>query len=292
MQAVAGTLSGTRVETSSAYQCQWHPYSSVGRAKFRYLALEPGIERTDARVITSTDAAQLMTGRSPPISAAETHAFIVGQPCDASFVHEFGLDLAAWFSDNADQVDRHLRRYFGGQGKDRFAGRWFDEFAAVGEPNRFVASDVLAVEALSVEVPPEAASILLITEADQFNSLLRQIPRDQDLWEVSRLTVMDGGPAADLHDLLRRKLPKVDWVTAGKLMAAKRPKLVPILDNKVKDFIRPPDGLFWVKLHDELSDASRRAAIIDACQSAPPHVSLLRRIDVALWMAATQGTRN
>ncbi|MGO4443089.1 hypothetical protein AB4Z42_06995 [Mycobacterium sp. 2YAF39] len=44
MRAVAGTLSGTRVETSSAYQCQWHPYSAVERAEFRYLVLEPAIE--------------------------------------------------------------------------------------------------------------------------------------------------------------------------------------------------------------------------------------------------------
>jgi Family of unknown function (DUF6308) len=202
---------------------------------------------------------------------------------------DFGIDLADWFATNAEQVDSHLTRYFGGS-KDKFTGRWFEEFAAIGDPNRFEASDVLAVEALSVEVPPEAASILLITESERFNSLLRQIPRDQDLWEVSRLTVNVGGPADDLHIALRT-LPRVDWVTAGKLMAAKRPRLIPILDNKVKDFIQPPDGLFWVKLHDELSDESRRSAITDACRSAPPQVGLLRRIDVALWMAATQGNK-
>jgi hypothetical protein len=183
-------------------------------------------------------------------------------------------------------VESHLKRYYGG-GKDKFTGRWFDEFAVTGDPNRFEASDVLAVEALSVEVPPEAASTLLITESERFNSLLRQIPREQDLWDVSRLTVDVGSPAEYLHIALRT-LPRVDWVTAGKLMAAKRPRLIPILDNKVKDFIRPPDGLFWVKLHDELADESRRAAIARACRAAPPHVGLLRRIDVALWMAATQ----
>jgi len=41
-----------------------------------------------------------------------------------------------------------------------------------------------------------------------------------------------------------RTLPGVDWVTAGKLMAAKRPRLIPILDNKVKNFLQPPDGFF------------------------------------------------
>lgn len=199
----------------------------------------------------------------------------------------FGIDLAQWFIQHADQVRHDLARYFGG-GRDKFTGRWFEEFAAIGDPNRFEASDVLAVEALSVEVKPEAASILLITEAELFNSLLRQIPRDQNLWDVRRLTVMDGGPAANLHDTLRQKLPKVDWVTAGKLMAAKRPKLIPILDSKVKGLLKSPDGLFWVTMYDELADESRRTAISEVCESAPPHVSLLRRIDVALWMAATQ----
>lgn len=96
-------------------------------------------------------------------------------------------------------------------------------------------------------------------------------------------------PADDLHAELRT-LHGVDWVVAGKLLAAKRPKLLPILDNVVNNFLRPPKELFWVTLHDELSDASRREAITNVCQGAPPHVSLLRRIDVALWRAAKRQT--
>ena len=72
-------------------------------------------------------------------------------------VSGFGFDLANWFIENADQVDRDLTRYFGG-GKSPFTGRWFEEFAPIGDPNRFEPSDVLAVEALSVKVPPEAAA--------------------------------------------------------------------------------------------------------------------------------------
>jgi hypothetical protein len=61
---------------------------------------------------------------------------------------------------------------------------------------------------------------------------------------------------------------------------------LPILDNDVNDFLKPPRELFWVTLHDELSDSTRREAIADVCRVAPAHVSLLRRIDVALWRAA------
>jgi hypothetical protein len=200
----------------------------------------------------------------------------------------FGRDLTAWFIENADQVRRDLAGYFGG-GADRFTGRWFDDFAAIGDPNRFEATDVLAVEALSVDVPPEAAATLLITEPERFNALLRQIPREQNLWEVRRLDVNVGSSADNLHGELRT-LRGVDWVVAGKLLAAKRPKLLPILDNLVNDFLKPPKELFWVTLHDELSDASRRGAIADVCQVAPPHVGLLRRLDVALWRAAKRGT--
>jgi Family of unknown function (DUF6308) len=196
----------------------------------------------------------------------------------------FGRDLTAWFAENADQVRRDLQGYFGG-GTEAFTGRWFDHFAAIGDPNRFEASDVLAVEALSVKVPPEAAATLLITETERFNALLRQIPREQNLWEVRRLDVNVGSAADNLHGELRT-LRGIDWVVAGKLLAAKRPKLVPILDNDVNDFLKPPKELFWVTLHDELTDASRREAIADVCDVAPPHVSLLRRIDVALWRGA------
>jgi hypothetical protein len=90
-----------------------------------------------------------------------------------------------------------------------------------------------------------------------------------------------------LHAELRT-LPGIDWVVAGKLLSAKRPRLLPILDNKVRDLLQPPKGRFWVSMWDELSDSSRRVAIAEICRYAPPAVSLLRRIDVALWMAATQ----
>ncbi|KAA0110617.1 DUF6308 family protein [Mycolicibacterium sp. P1-5] len=199
----------------------------------------------------------------------------------------FRFDLAEWFSGNADQVRSDLVGYFGG-GKQPFTGRWFEELAAMSDPNRFEAPDLLAVEALSVTVPTEAAASLLITEIERFNSLLREIPREQELWEVSRLDVSSGSAADRLHAELRT-LPGVEWVVASKLMAAKRPKLIPILDNEVRNYLQPPKSFFWVTMHDELSDPARRRAIEEACQAAPPQVSLLRRMDVALWRAARRG---
>jgi Family of unknown function (DUF6308) len=188
-------------------------------------------------------------------------------------------------SPHSDEVDRNLRRYFDGEAGDQFTGRWFDHFAAIGDPNRFEASDIVAVEALSVEVPSEAAGRLLITDSERFNSLLRAIPRTVDLWTAGRLQVTVGSAADDLHAALK-ELPKVGEVTAGKLMAAKRPRMIPIFDERVDQLLAPADELFWVSMYDELKDDEHRRVIEQVCRNTPSYVSLLRRIDVALWMAA------
>ncbi|MGO9031791.1 DUF6308 family protein [Mycobacterium sp.] len=199
----------------------------------------------------------------------------------------FAFDLGDWFDDHRKKVRRYLDRYFDGGPRDQFTGRWFERFAASGDPNRFGPSDLVAVESLSVNVPSESAARLILTEADHFNDLLRQIPPDRDLWEVDRSCVESGNAADRLHAELCT-LKKVGWVTAGKLIAAKRPRVIPILDKEVARVLKPPKGLFWVTMHDQLADSARRQTIAEVCDNAPPGVSLLRRIDVALWMDATQ----
>jgi Family of unknown function (DUF6308) len=139
-----------------------------------------------------------------------------------------------------------------------------------------------------VTVPPESVAKLVITEAERFGSLLRQVPDKVDLWEVDRVVIDAASASAELHALLDG-LRGVGWVTAGKLMAAKRPRLIPILDKEVKDLLHPPRGGFWTAMHEQLLDEDRRQAISEVCKAAPDGVSLLRRIDVALWMHATQG---
>lgn len=89
-------------------------------------------------------------------------------------------------------------------------------------------------------------------------------PRGVDLWEVDRSVVGSSSAAHKLHAALDG-LRDVGWVTAGKLMAAKRPRLIPILDKEVKTVLKPPKEHFWVTMHDELSDDSRRQKIADVC---------------------------
>lgn len=194
-----------------------------------------------------------------------------------------GVDLASWFESHASSVSVNLARYFAGHKGDQFTGRHFEHYAAMGHPDRFVPSDLLAIETLSVSVPTEVAAQLLIENNRFFSELLADIPANIDIWDVPRSILDEESPASELYRRLRT-LDDVAAVKAGKLLAAKRPRLIPIYDDFVSSELKPPPGRFWLSMHEQLSDPAVRATIDTVCSSAPEHVSFLRRIDVAIWM--------
>jgi hypothetical protein len=92
-------------------------------------------------------------------------------------------------------------------------------------------------------------------------------------------------------ELLSVQLPPrqygVGWVTAGKLLARKRPSLIPVYDDVVRcAFGQPLD--IWKALHEALrqDDGSFRTTLEDLMKRAgiPLKVTPLRALDVALWM--------
>ena len=196
---------------------------------------------------------------------------------------DFAVHLGDWFEAHATEVKKNLELYFLGVGGAPFDGRHFERFSAMGDPNRFEATDVLAVEALSVGVPPNAAVKLLDTEAEDFNSLLRQMPADTELWEARPSDLDKDSPASKLYYRLKG-LHGVGPVTATKLMASKRPRLMPVIDTLVSELLQPPGGRFWLPMRNQLADTERRKKIGDVVSCAPDNVTLLRRIDVAVWM--------
>ena len=205
------------------------------------------------------------------------------------YIDDFAIDLGEWFQAHEDEVEKNLKRYFFGVGGLPFNGRHFERFSAMSDPNRFVATDVLAVEALSVKVPPNLAANLFDIQLDQFNSLLRQIPADKDIWEVSDSDLDLGSPAAHLQyrlEGLPRIGPTASKLIASKLMASKRPRLIPVIDTLVSELQQLRGGEFWLPMRNQLADPERRKKIADVVSCAPDNVTLLRRIDVALWMHA------
>lgn len=148
-------------------------------------------------------------------------------------------------------------------------------------------TDLLAVQCLSVVVPaPVALSLLEGQLGGQMTACLRDIPADLDLGTAGALDHVQPRSPADRAWQLLREQDNVGWVTAGKLLARKRPRLIPVWDNVVKcAYGRPGDAWRW--LDSQLrNDARLMSRISELHQQVrlPAEVSCLRVLDVVIWM--------
>jgi Family of unknown function (DUF6308) len=117
--------------------------------------------------------------------------------------------------------------------------------------------------------------------------LLGKIPPSVPLWDEGATNLIeDGGPAGGVWRLLEGQYG-VGWVTAGKLLARKRPSLIPVYDDIVRCAFGQPQNI-WKALHEALrqADGIFRITPEDLMKRAgiPVKVTPLRALDVALWM--------
>ncbi|MEW9264122.1 DUF6308 family protein [Kineococcus endophyticus] len=120
------------------------------------------------------------------------------------------------------------------------------------------------------QVPREVA----ITDADAAVHL----GEDRPLWRAWDLLVAQRG---------------IEWVTAAKLLARKRPALVPVYDRVVRcAFSHPPRLWAWLVGHfaDAESDLAGRLARARSEAGVDDRVSVLRVLDVVVWMRPTPDT--
>jgi len=173
-----------------------------------------------------------------------------------------------------------------------YTGRRFDTLSGGGSRpgacDRFDADDVVAVSLLSVDIPGEAVFVLLDDEDARFATLLEKIPTHVDLWDAGDDVIGPGSPA-DLLWTLVREVHDCGWVTAGKLLARKRPRLIPVYDSIVRAELGRQDGDgYWRPLRDLLCEhESLRARLlgIRTRTRIGDDISLIRVLDVALWMS-------
>ena len=81
--------------------------------------------------------------------------------------------------------------------------------------------------------------------------------------------------------------PGIGWVTDSKLMARKRPRLIPIIDSVVVQTLNhPADGKFWARLREYLhtDDLHARLGAIRTSSTAPAGTSAIRIFDVIVRM--------
>jgi hypothetical protein len=133
-----------------------------------------------------------------------------------------------------DQSLAALRQYFNDAGEPEtlYTGRRFERFGGSGDspddPNRFTAADVLSLTFLSIsDRLPNIALATMEVHADRISTLLAKIPANIAMPEAPWELLAPNSPAAQLWNLLRTCAGKYRWVTANKLLARKRPHLLP-----------------------------------------------------------------
>ncbi|WP_051420892.1 DUF6308 family protein [Paenarthrobacter nicotinovorans] len=178
-------------------------------------------------------------------------------------------------------------------------GSRFDDWAGGGDrpevANVITADDVLAVSFLSVQVPAPAAIGLIESRANEVSELLGQIPTNLDLASVSSDEydhyLGPRSPANTLWRLLRGS-DTYRWgigpTTASKIMARKRPRLIPIFDSVVGPLMghQTCDGQ-WETWHSVLTNGtglSNRLKSIREKAAIAQNISDIRTMDVVLWM--------
>lgn len=189
-----------------------------------------------------------------------------------------------YFEDgNRDWAIEALRTYCHGRsdGDWLYSGAWFDRLAARTEPDSITARDLVAVTMLGVTVPARAAVRLLETERDDFSRLLREIGPDRPIWEADEAEFVEGSPADELWHRLDN-LRDIGPVIAGKLMAAKRPSLIPVYDQHVHAALGWPTGQFWMTMRESMVEGHEAAA--EAVKMAGAEVTALRAADIVVWM--------
>lgn len=142
---------------------------------------------------------------------------------------------------------------------------------------------------------------ILISEAEELNGYLARIT-SKSLGSLSpdefEEHLGDDSAAVKLWNALRRNSKPTDekWnvgpTRASKVMARKRPHLIPINDRVIRRVIdkKPSQNdwrLWWEALSGD-DELERRAQALRAAINKP-ELSTLRVFDVVLWMSGTKG---
>jgi len=161
---------------------------------------------------------------------------------------------------------------------ESFAGLTFTCLGS-NPPDEVTADDLLAVSLLDIAWQPSAVRELLGPAAGKVSGLLAAIRGDIDLWDATDedLTAVD-----PLWDFLLRTTG-VGTATASKLLARKRPRLCPVSDKVVIQAVGVP-GWTWEALRCLLQDSQARAEIEQLRPPSAARASLLRVLDVAIWI--------
>jgi hypothetical protein len=206
---------------------------------------------------------------------------------------------------NEDLAACLVKRYLStdAAGRARYSGAYFERIGGGGDrpeiADQFTAEDLLAVTMLSVRIEGYHALEILCHQARELNDLLAQIPTGIALQDPgAEALIAEGGPARRLWDAIcdiepRPESNRIGPVAAGKLLARKRPDLLPVYDSRIKKVLKRPrtDNRWWHDLRDELVSNQNLVQELKSVRdkAGAGHMSLLRVFDVMCWMFSWEG---
>jgi hypothetical protein len=194
-----------------------------------------------------------------------------------------------------------VRRYLArdrATGRALYSGSYFERLGGGGDraevAYQFTADDLIAVTMLSVRIERFHALHVLDYRAREFSRLLTLIPIGIALHDPeAEALIASDGPATELWEAIRDIKPtsardRIGPIRAGKLLARKRPDLVPVYDDHVKQVLgrRHTDRSWWRDLRSQFIDDRDLVGRLQAvrAQAGANHMSLLRVFDVMCWM--------
>lgn len=196
----------------------------------------------------------------------------------------------------SEEATELLKRYYAttSKGAPAYSGSQFEVIAGLSpDPYSIGPADFIAAAMLSVDIPAQAAIRLLVRDAAEITDLLKQIPADRDIIDVDRDELISGSAASKLWRVLRRGNDGMGRTRTSKLIAAKRPRLIPIWDSFVEKATGLDTADYWREFRSVLI-ADDRAVwkwltdVRELAPNVPTGVSNLRVLDVLLWMTVDQ----
>ena len=208
-----------------------------------------------------------------------------------------------------DEAQRLAGEYFAPSekfpGTRAYTGAHFDTFAQDHNlTNTLTAPDLLAVQCLSVTVPPRAALGILGDSSQEISRLLSNICPELSIERIENEKEFekhlgDDSPAQELWNLLRRNDRRdrrwgIGPTTASKILARKRPHLIPIEDSVVNQVTGIGGKNSWRQWWEALREDEFLAERASSVRShvGQPRLSTLRTLDIVLWKWGVENGRN
>lgn len=192
-----------------------------------------------------------------------------------------------------DKSYEYIQDYFS---EDRpFSGAHFNSFRhEPGTDNKITLADIYSVNLLALDVPGSAGLKILDQDAEQISELLSEIP-DTPLGDLSDAEFekhLGRDSAAMTLWRLLIKYKGMGVARVSKLMARKRPHLIPIRDSivaRVAKFRNKDNDweLWWKALEGNKELENRAENLRQAVKQ--PNLSTLRVFDILLWYSGREG---